>query len=331
LEVVLPDGQILRTGQGSLKNSKSWQSYKWGFGPYVDGLFSQSNLGIVTKMGLWLMPAPPAYKPFVIRVDDDAGLARLVDVTRDLQLRGVVMNGGLICSATYNLGMYKRRSEIWDKPESIPDSAVSKAAQDAGLAMWNCYVALYGTEESIALTEPILRKAYEAVGGEIKTHAEMGDNPYFHHHSEFMRGGLNLSELGLVRWRGNGGGLAWFCPVGAARSASMAEQTELGKRIIAKHNFDYITAWTVAGRALHKIMPLVYDKSDPDEEKRAEECFRELITEFGQRGLAPYRVGTHAMDITAQQYGEVNRVLNTRIKRAVDPNGIIAPGKSGIG
>lgn len=25
-----------------------------GYGPYVDGLFSQSNFGIVTKMGFWM-------------------------------------------------------------------------------------------------------------------------------------------------------------------------------------------------------------------------------------------------------------------------------------
>lgn len=30
--------------------------FKWGYGPYVDGLFTQSNFGVVTKMGLWLMP-----------------------------------------------------------------------------------------------------------------------------------------------------------------------------------------------------------------------------------------------------------------------------------
>lgn len=29
-----------------------------GFGPYPDGIFSQSNYGIVTKMGVWLMPDP---------------------------------------------------------------------------------------------------------------------------------------------------------------------------------------------------------------------------------------------------------------------------------
>lgn len=68
MEVVLANGELLRTGMGALPAPKSqtqgatklheepgnecWQLFPYGFGPYNDGLFSQSNLGIVTKLGL---------------------------------------------------------------------------------------------------------------------------------------------------------------------------------------------------------------------------------------------------------------------------------------
>ncbi|BBI64844.1 hypothetical protein HSBAA_61500 [Vreelandella sulfidaeris] len=64
MEVVLANGEMIRTGMGGIENSSSWQVFKWGYGPYIDGLFTQSNYGVVTKMGLWLMPEPPAYRPF---------------------------------------------------------------------------------------------------------------------------------------------------------------------------------------------------------------------------------------------------------------------------
>src|SRR5690606_9557886 len=63
MEVVLANGDVLRTGMGSLPKSNTWQVFKWGYGPYLDGIFTQSNYGIVTKFGFWLQPAPPAYKP----------------------------------------------------------------------------------------------------------------------------------------------------------------------------------------------------------------------------------------------------------------------------
>ena len=330
MEVVLPDGQILKTGQGSVKNTTAWQSFKWGYGPYIDGLFSQSNLGIVTKMGLWLMHAPPAYKPFMVRYKSLEDIERIVNLTRDFQLHGLVHNLVLVMSASYLLAENHRRSEIWDKPGPIPDDVIERAAKADGIGAWNAFFAVYGTDETIALMEPMIRQAYESTGGEVLTEKEMGDNRYFQHHKTLMRGGLTLAEKGIVRWRGNGGGLAWFAPVGAARGKDAPEQMRLAKSILAKHDIDYTAAWGIAGRSLWQIIAMLWDKSDADQDKRADACFRELLVEFGKRGLAPYRVGTHAMDLTAQQYGSVNLEFNKKLKRALDPNGIIAPGKSGI-
>jgi 4-cresol dehydrogenase (hydroxylating) len=36
------------------------------------------------------------------------------------------------------------------------------------------------------------------------------------------------------------------------------------------------------------------------------------------------------MDLVASQFGDVNRRVNATLKRALDPAGILAPGKSGI-
>ena len=38
-------------------------SYRRSFGPSFDGLFFQSNFGIVTKAGVWLMPQPECFLP----------------------------------------------------------------------------------------------------------------------------------------------------------------------------------------------------------------------------------------------------------------------------
>jgi len=50
LEVVMADGTILRTGMGQLEGGKTWNLFKNGYGPGFDGLFNQSNFGIVVKM-----------------------------------------------------------------------------------------------------------------------------------------------------------------------------------------------------------------------------------------------------------------------------------------
>ena len=61
MDVVLADSSVLQTGGGPVDNNNSRHIYKWGLGPYLDGMFAQSNLGIVVKAGVWLMPAPESY------------------------------------------------------------------------------------------------------------------------------------------------------------------------------------------------------------------------------------------------------------------------------
>ena len=65
LEVVLPTGELVRTGVGAMPNSddawarkmrgnRVWHVFNYGFGPYNNSIFTRSSLGIVVKMGIWV-------------------------------------------------------------------------------------------------------------------------------------------------------------------------------------------------------------------------------------------------------------------------------------
>jgi 4-cresol dehydrogenase (hydroxylating) len=85
MEVVLPNGDLLRTGMGAIPAAKTWQQYKSGCGPWLDGIFSQSNYGIVTKMGFWLMPEPEAYLRCAVTVPRYQDLMPLVETLNYLE------------------------------------------------------------------------------------------------------------------------------------------------------------------------------------------------------------------------------------------------------
>jgi 4-cresol dehydrogenase (hydroxylating) len=328
MEVVLADGTVLRTGMGSVPKSTTWQAFKWGYGPYLDGIFTQSNYGVVTKLGFWLMPRPPAFKPFMVRHGAMADVAKIVDAMRPFRMNNLIPNVVLMMGAAYQLAMFHRREEIWDKPTSVPDDAIAAFAKTKGLGMWNTYFALYGTDEIIAAVEPIVRAAFERSGGEVLTEKEMAGNLWFEHHKNLMSGKLTLEEKGIMRWRG--GGMVCFAPVAPAKGGETSQQTALAKQILGKYRFDYNVAYAIGGRELHHLIFILYDKSDPAEEKKADDCIREMIVSFGARGWASYRTGVNTMDLVAKQYGEANRQVNARLKQALDPNHILSPGKSGI-
>ena len=100
MEVVLANGELVRTGMGALPDSKSWQHAKWGFGPWVDGLFRQGNMGVVTKMGFYLMPRPECFQQSVVQVLRDQELPALLATLNRLENQHVVngstqlFNGG---------------------------------------------------------------------------------------------------------------------------------------------------------------------------------------------------------------------------------------------
>ena len=164
-----------------------------------------------------------------------------------------------------------------------------------------------------------MRGAFEASGGEVLTDAEMNGNPWFEHHKTLMRGGMTLEEIGLVRWRGSGGAVA-FAPVAPAKGAETGGQTALAKEIMEKWDFDYAPAYAVGGRELHHIIFLMFDKGDNAEAARAEKCMEEMVTRFGEKGWCAYRSSVSTMDLVAGQYGEANRQVNARLKDALDPN-----------
>src|SRR5690606_38340327 len=73
MEIVLGNGEIIRTGDGSLDASEhlNWHVSKYSFGPALDGLFTQSNYGVVTRAGVWLMMRPPHIEPFFFSVTEN--------------------------------------------------------------------------------------------------------------------------------------------------------------------------------------------------------------------------------------------------------------------
>ena len=51
LEVVLPSGELLRTGMGAMPGNNTWAAARHGFGPSWDQAFVQSNFGVITNVG----------------------------------------------------------------------------------------------------------------------------------------------------------------------------------------------------------------------------------------------------------------------------------------
>nr|WP_298415064.1 FAD-binding oxidoreductase [uncultured Halomonas sp.] len=331
MEVVLPNGEVLRTGMGGIENSSAWQVYKWGYGPYLDGLFTQSNYGIVTKMELWLMPEPPAYRPFLIQYQDPEDIEEIVDTLRPLRISQIIPNAVVIAHALYDAASHVKRSKYYGGEGAISREAVERIKQEEGIGEWNVYAALYGTPEQIEVNWKIVEQAFGKSG---KARIMYGDEAHeasssFNYRAALMKGDMNMQEFGLYNWRG-GGGSMWFAPVTTSKGAETRDQAELAQNILDKYGFDYVGEYIVGWRDMHHIIDLLYNRQDAEETKRAHDCFAELIDEFAKRGYGIYRTNPAFMEQVANTYGQTLRNVHTQLKKSFDPNDIIAPGRSGI-
>ena len=165
MEVVLANGDVLRTGMGAMPDNKAWHVYKRGLGPTPDQLFMQSNYGIVTKMGVWLMPQPQTYMPFWVRVWKDDDLAPLVDTLRKLLLdrtiEGVPSLYNTICLGS----VLSSRSQWYDGEGPIPDDVIDHIARELEIGRWIIRSALWGDEAVVDHNFAKIKRAFEQIPG----------------------------------------------------------------------------------------------------------------------------------------------------------------------
>ena len=299
-------------------------------GPTLDGIFTQSNYGIVTKMGMWLMPAPPDYRPFLIQYPEDTDITKIVDALRPLRIAMVIPNAVVIAHTLWEAPCTKvNRADYHPGPGAISDEAVQKIRKDHNLGAWNVYAALYGTPETNAANWKIIEQVAAATGGTLITDSTEQGGRATQYRFDLMKGKPNLGEFDLYNWRG-GGGSMWFAPVSQAKGSETLKQMQLAKRILGKHGFDYVGEFIVGWRDMHHVIDLLYDRTDPEQMKAAYACYDELVHAFAEQGYGVYRTSTAFAEKVAATYGPVKREVERRLKKALDPNNILAPGRCGI-
>src|SRR5439155_6472425 len=146
MEVVLPNGELLRTGMGAMPGNKAWRLYKRSLVLTLDAFFTQSNYGIVTKMGVWLTPYPETFMPFLIRVWNEDELGPLTDKMRRLRLERTLEGVPSIYNTLVMASVFTRRSEWTDSADPLPDATIDRIAKELNLGRWLVRAALWGDE-----------------------------------------------------------------------------------------------------------------------------------------------------------------------------------------
>ncbi|KAH7072697.1 hypothetical protein BKA63DRAFT_472831 [Paraphoma chrysanthemicola] len=347
VEAMLANGDVVRTGQFGISNSPSAHLSKFTFGPSIEGLFLQSNLGIVTKMGIWLTPAPQAFMSVAFDMPDFEDIETIVDIFGPMRRDGLIPNTAYVSNITEWLGMMGKREQFWPHDEPIPDWRVAELQKQFDLGYWNLKFGLYGAKDVIQahfdeVKKIISRKTSKGrLTGKIFSAPEgetLDPTSVPEQEGGFFVGIPTLWSLPMVHFRmpKDGGGVAAhydYSPIIPSNGKEILSWVTNAKKICEADGFDLFCDFFMHERHVIFVNMFTFDKTNAEHRRAVQAIFDKLFEAGKKRGYSKYRSHVRAMDRVASLY-EFNdhayrRFVET-IKDAVDPNGILSPGKQGI-
>lgn len=339
LEVVTPDGGLLRTGMGAMEGNESWNLYRRSLGPTIEPLFFQGNFGVVTKLGVWLMPKPEVITHVHVDVKRDQDLIPMVDILRRLRLNGTIDGVPCILNTLLIASTIAPRSH-WYGPEEgvIPDQVIDEIAEKIGIGRWHLRFSLYDDK---VINEHKLQKitaAFGAISDVSIRHTTTGPDEWssLPDPSDRVYAGVpNLDWAGMAGWRGGThGGHMSFTPVAPLTGQRVYELQMWLKSQFERNGLDHTADLIVVNeRSLCSVAGITFDIDDEPAAADAYRVMQELVSEAGKIGYGEYRAHLHFMDLAQEQFAfgdHAYRRFVEKLKDAIDPNGIINPGRHGI-
>lgn len=360
--VVLPNGDVLATGFGQYDNGAATGVYRWGVGPHYDGLFTQSNLGVIVEATIWLMPTPEHMQFFSCCIDFDEGLPALIELLRPLRLDGTVD------SAVHIGNDYKVISAIQGYPWAgsggvtpLPEAVRNAKVKEWGCGAWNVSGAIYGSPATVTdarrrikrqLRGKVKRLRFidqrllglaEKFAGPLRrlSGVKLDDvlkllKPVF----GLTRGVPSIGMLPSNYWRKkhfpdpsltlsperDNCGVLWLAPVAPTSGKHIAVIWGIVKTTMLSHGFEPVVSITlISERAMDCVVNLSYDRDIPGEDDRAMACHDAMLSQLCAAGYYPYRLGLQSLGKLPAHTPSYDRFFK-QLRAVIDPNGILSPG-----
>ena len=369
MDVVLPDGRVLETGGGTTGHNHVRHLYKWGVGPYLDGLFAQSNLGIVVRAGIWLMPAPEVFDFAAFEYKaDPSRLGAFIDDLRELVMaRALRSHPHLANDFAMMCILAQYPHELLNGRKHLSDEAAARWRREHGVANWTFGSGLYGSKEEVRYQKRMLRKVLgrygmvQFIGAAVRddwygravrwvaplVNRLLGKSPEF---TDVMVPAINLFRGiptdDFVRQAyfkshqvkptqdidpaRDGCGFVWIGPVVPFNSEHVMRALAVTKQIFDKHEFDFFVEVIVeSARTVILLVGVFYDRHDTADAARAKGWYDEAREAYVREGYPPYRATSMSMP-GAMDGNPVARDMLADIKAAVDPQNLVAPGRYGM-
>jgi len=106
---------------------------------------------------------------------------------------------------------------------------------------------------------------------------------------------------------------------------------EIVEGTLARYRFEPILIiGCISERVAYINVDITYDREVEGEDERALECHDALLGRLISAGYVPYRLGIESVRLLPEPDDDTGKLLEA-LKKALDPNNILAPGRYGLG
>lgn len=359
MEVVLPSGELLRTGMGAIPGARTWQQYKSGCGPWIDGIFSQSNFGVVTKMGFWLMPQPEAYLRGTVSVPRYQDLMPLVETLNLLENARITTGFPDLSSpllgyppiGQIQLFMERGPPTVGDEHRRLlGGTALGYSAElesfglKSGIPYWELLLSYYGPMEVIDAQWQATQRHFSRIGGakfRVVDRTALPVDPAKiedYHEPELGVPSLRVFSIGArTPWNPTPSkGHMWFSPIIPRTGEAIIEANRVFGEAARQLEMPLFRTFTLPACFWERSFVFILATpvtEDPATNKHYREGFRKLIEIGGQHGWGEYRTAPVFQKAVMDVYSFNDHALqrfHATLKDAIDPNGILSPGRYDI-
>lgn len=290
LELITPEGEIIKTGGRTVKNVTGYDLTKLIVG-------SEGTLGIITKAVLRLLPKPPASETVM------AVFNNLVDA-------------GSAISKILSAGILPAKMELMDQA-SI---AAVENYEPLGLPVDAEAIILLELDGHPAALKDEVKQAAELCKSVGARDIRIPQNAV--ERAEVWRA-RKLVSPAIVRIKPTK--ISEDATVPRSKIPQMCERLQ---QIRDKYNVHLVVFGHAGDGNLHPN--IICDKSDKEEMNRVEQAVAEIFTaavELGGTLSGEHGIGTMKAPFMEMELGTVGLDMMKRIKEAWDPNNIMNPGK----
>ena len=225
------------------------------------------------------------------------------------------------------------RKDLYPGRDAVPKEVIGAQLARQGDGWWGASFLIF---DHPSVLDMKIARIREAVAAKIPgaTIAPVNRWKKGEAKAPWMRQDLALGPLGIVDWHGGRGGHTDFGPVIAPVGRRVRQVYDLMERLYYKHGIDcYIGMFGLGKRAIVTVADIIYDRDNADMVHRSRALFADLCREGAKIGVGVYRAHITFMDDAAGMLTYNDNALmrlNRKVKAALDPKGILAPGKQGI-